>query len=116
MILKPGDRVLAIHRRLFESDHSRFFVGTVAAYQDGICRVTGYTFARDNIDGNFCRKQDARTKLLSLSSGTLITYCLPDTFDVDNARLDVRELGLCLTDGSEFALNISEWVHKPLSH
>ena len=74
MLLQPDDKLLVVHRRLFERDGSRFFVGRVDGYESGIVRLTGFTFVRDPIGGAVSRKSDPRTKLFSLSSGTLLVY------------------------------------------
>ena len=111
-LLNQYDRLLIVYRRLFSTDHSRMFVGKVEGYEDGIVRITGFTFARDVVDGNYCRKQQSQTKLLALSSGTLITYLLPADFAVDDAETKIGDLGLYLTDNHGHDLNISEWIHK----
>lgn len=111
MILDPGDNLLVVHRRLFERDHSRFFVGKVEDYQDGIARVSGYSFARDSTDSNYCRKPERHTKLLSIASGTLLVYYIPAEINVERVKMEVRDTGLCLTDGAAFSMNISEWIH-----
>ena len=36
MILNKGAKVLISHRRLYETDHGRYFTGMVDAYEDGI--------------------------------------------------------------------------------
>jgi len=110
-LLEPGDRLLVVHRRLFERDESRFFVGEVEAFEGGIVRVTGYSFVRDAFDGSVCRKQDARTKLFSLTSGTLLVYVLPRSLDLDQAELHWKDADIRLTDGHQFAMNLSEWSH-----
>lgn len=112
MILEQGENLLIVHRRLFERDHSRFFVGRVEAYEDGIARVTGYSFARDPDDLVYCRKNECHSKLVSLTSGTLLFYLLPIAIDVAQIQLQSLAPGLCLTDGESFSMNISEWIHK----
>ena len=74
-MLKEGDIILVAHRRLFENDEVRFFVGCVDEYEDGIVRVTGRSYIRDVIDGRMVEKAEKRTKLLSLSAGTFFFYC-----------------------------------------
>jgi hypothetical protein len=111
MILNPGDNLLIVHRRLFERDQSRFFIGVVEAYQDGMARVSGYSFARDNRGENFCRKPERYTKLVAIASGTLMTYLVPAELAIDRVRMESKDAGLCLTDGASFSMNISEWIH-----
>jgi hypothetical protein len=43
MMLKEGDKILIAHRRLFEKDDVRFFVGRVDAYE----AATGHSYVRD---------------------------------------------------------------------
>jgi hypothetical protein len=108
MLLKEGDKILVTHRRLFEKDETRFFVGRVDAYEAGVVKVTGHSFVRDMIGGRVIEKTDERTKVLSLSSGTLIVYQLPDAVALDMLTFEGREGLLALTDGKEFTLNLAE--------
>jgi hypothetical protein len=109
MILKVGDKILVAQRRLFPRDQPRFFIGRVDAYESGIVKATGHTFARDLLTGDMLEKADARTKLISLSSGTLIVYQLPDQIALE--KLDFFAVNGCLTlsDGQGFVMNLSEF-------
>ncbi len=111
-ILEPGDRLLVVHRRLFERDDARFFVGEVEAFENGTVRVTGYSFIRDSFDGSVCRKHEPRTKLLSLTSGTLLVYALPRGLDLEHTELHWEDADIRLTDGQNFSMNLSEWSHN----
>ena len=113
-LLEPGDRLLVVHRRLFERDDARFFLGEVEAYEAGIVRVTGYSFIRDTVDGTVCRKHEPRTKLLSLTSGTLLVYVLPRSVDVEHTELHWEAADIRLTDGHQFTMNLSEWSHHSI--
>lgn len=112
MIIDTGTKLFIVHRRLFERDQSRFFVGQVEAYQDGLARVRGYSFARTLGDGNICRKNEVHTKLIPLASGTLIMYVLPNEVAVDQIRVEGSRGLLTLTDGQAFSMNMSEWVYE----
>jgi hypothetical protein len=111
MILKEGDKVLVAQRRLFPRDQPRFFIGRVDAYEAGIVKATGHTFSRDLLTGVMLEKADARTKLISLSSGTLIVYQLPDSIALEKLDLIAEDGRLTLTDGQEFVMNLSEFRH-----
>jgi hypothetical protein len=108
MILKTGDVILVAHRRLFETDRHRFFLGTVETYEGGLAAVNGYTFAREDIDGTFVRKADPVTKIVTLTSGSLMTYRLPPGVVVDDARIIAETGRLILTDGHGLEMNLSE--------
>ena len=111
MLLKEGDKILVTHRRLFDKDETRFFVGRVDAYEAGVVKATGHSFVRDIMGGRVIEKFDERTKILSLSSGTLIVYQLPDAVVLDKLTFEGREGLLALTDGKEFTLNLAEYPH-----
>jgi hypothetical protein len=74
MILKEGDKILVGHRRLFDKDAVRFFIGQVEAFEAGLVKTTGHSYVRDAMGGQVVEKAEQRTKILSLSSGTLIVY------------------------------------------
>ena len=112
MILEAGNNLLIVHRRLFEKDHPRFFVGKVVCYDAGVARVSGYTFGRDNISQNIVRKSDQRTKLVGVSTGALIIYCLPDEISIESVAFNTGEAGLELNAAPDYSLNLSEWIHS----
>ena len=112
-MLEQRDKLLVVHRRLFESDTPRFFVGEVQAYEEGIAKIKGYTFVRDVFSGNMKKKPDLRTKILSIVSGTFIVYQLPVTVLLDSVRFDLEPNGaLVLRDDSGFSMDIAESIHK----
>lgn len=111
-MVEPGSCVLVVHRRLFERDDNRLFIGQIEAMEFGVIRATGFSFVRDAMEGTVRRKSEPRTKLLSLTSGTLIVYLLPAGFDLGKAEVRCRETEMWLTDGSDFSMNLSEWTHR----
>src|SRR4051812_17944098 len=111
MILDPGCRVLIAHRRLYENDGPRFFVGTVDGYEAGVARVTGYSWVRDIFSGVFVKKTDIRTKIIALSSGTLIAYELPTDLDIARLKFEFSENRTWLTNGGPFRMDLSEVEH-----
>jgi len=116
-MLKPGEKVFIVHRRLFEKDTPRFFVGEVQAYEQGIAKVKGYTFVKDMFSGSMKKKSDLRTKIMSIVSGTFIVYQLPVTVLLDSVRFDLdQESGLVLRDNGGFSMDMSEVVHKHETH
>ncbi len=110
MILEPGSKVLVCHRRLFESDHARYFVGMVNDYDQGIARVTGYTWTRDGYTGTFKRKQDERTKIISIASGTVIVYQLASAVDLGTLKLANENVNVMLSDEHGFQMDLSEGI------
>src|SRR5438132_12929098 len=106
MLLNEGDKILVSHRRLFEKDEGRFFIGRVDAYESGVIKATGHSFVRDILGGRMVEKKEARTKILSVASGTLIVYLLPVQSSLETMKFESEEGRLSLTDGKGFTMNL----------
>lgn len=108
MILEPGIKVLIAHRRLFDGDHVRYFVGQVEGYGDGMARVSGHTWTRDPYQGLYVRKSDVRTKIVPVASGTVIVYQLPATVRLEDFVLVAEGAILIAHDGAGFQMDLTE--------
>lgn len=108
MILERGIRILIAHRRLFAGDHMRFFTGVVEGYEDGLARITGHTWLRNSYSGTFQCKKDTRTKIVSLTSGTLIVYQLPSTVDMKTLHVEMDDADVFLVDDGGFRMDLTE--------
>jgi len=108
-VIHKGEVLLIVHRRLYTDDEPRFFVGTVDQYDDGLARVTGYTWQRDpHSNGAWHRKDDERTKLVALASVTLIAYSLPVESAESLELVRGAEGQVLLRDGQGFEMDLSE--------
>jgi hypothetical protein len=107
-VLKQGDKVLVAHRRLFDGDEVRYFAGIVESYDAGVFRATGWTFLQDATTKMLFKKEDVRTKLYSLASGTVMVYSLPDDVELGHLRFEGRDGTLVLTDTQNLHMNMSE--------
>lgn len=112
MILDEGNKVLIVHRRLFEKDESRYFVGEVVGYEDGIVKTTGYSFVRDMMAGTIIRKEDPRTKIFSLASGSFLVYQLPDAANIKSVEFKAKDDQVVLTGGKTLSMNMTEFPHR----
>lgn len=110
MLLKEGDKLFVAHRRLFDKDPARFFVGRVDAYETGVVKITGHSYVRDRVTGRTVEKAEVRTKILSLSSGTLLVYLLPEQTALDTIEFVLTGHRLTVTDGKEFRMNLMEFL------
>ena len=110
MLLSAGEKIFVAHRRLFEKDTVRFFVGRADAFDAGIVRATGHSYVRDNISGAMLEKADERTKLFSVVSGTLLFYVLPEDVELSDLQFVDNEGRLMLHDGKHFRMNLSDSV------
>lgn len=111
MLLNEGDRILVSHRRLFEKDEVRFFIGRVDAYDDGTVKATGHSYIRDALSGNIIEKADERIKIISITSGTLLVYQIPNSADFGALKFVVADGRLILTDDKNFMMNLAEHTH-----
>ena len=107
-LLSEGQKLMIAHRRLFPSDDARFFVGAVVAYSAGVVKVRGRTFVRDMSSGRINPKKDERTKIVSLASGTMLVYQLPDSVDLESFAFRVNENRVSAVDGSGLEMNLDE--------
>ncbi len=109
-ILKPGEKIHVIHRRRFEKDIRRHFVGTVEAYEAGLIRATGYVFVVDELNQHlFTKRPDRRTKLIPLASGDVIVNVLPEDLDTEQVRYELDGRKLWVTDGNGWKMDVKEF-------
>jgi hypothetical protein len=110
-VLKEGDKLLVAHRRLFERDELRYFSGTVADYEAGIVKLVGWTYIKDVTTGKIVRKEDARTKIYSLASGTILVYQLPETTNLEALEFVGDAAHVLLRDDDQgLRMDVSERV------
>ncbi len=108
-LLRPGERIHVIHRRLFDKDIRRHFIGEVDFYDAGLIRATGYVFAIDENQGhNFTRRPDKRSRILSVNDGSLIVNVIPLLVNIEAVVYEHHNGGLRVTDGN-WAMDIKEF-------
>jgi len=108
MILQKGEKIHVIHRRHFEKEPHRHFVGVVDAYDDGIVRATGHVFAVDFVKFAFFRRPDVRTRLIAIASGDVLVNIIPPEVDLEKVVYQQDKKCLRVTDGKKWNLDISE--------
>jgi hypothetical protein len=111
MILNCGDVVLVSHRRMFERDETRFFIGKAVACEGPLVKAEGFSFVRDLSNGHIIKKEEKRTKVLSLDSPGHIVYQLEGDIDVDNVDIESGNGDAYMVDGPRRLLNLSERTH-----
>ena len=109
MILANGEKIHVIHRRQFEKDHHRHFVGTVENYEDGIARVNGHVYTVDPVKFTYVKRPEVRTRIISLISGDLLVNVLPAKVDLEKITYKQVKNAVRVTDGSDWHLDISEF-------
>lgn len=108
MILQKGEKVHVIHRRIFEKEARRHFVGIVEDYEGGVARVVGYVYTVDRSKFTFVRRQEKRTRIISLVSGNSLVNIIPDSVDIEKIVYRQEKKAVRVTDGSNWHLDLSE--------
>lgn len=111
MILETGDSILVSHRRLFDSDEARYFVGEVLACEGSLVKVHGYSFVRDLANGHIVKKEEQRVKIFSFSAPGQIVYQLPEDIDLKEVEIDSQNGEAILVAGIQKLMNLSERTH-----
>ena len=110
MILKSGEKIHVVHRRMFDKDTRKHFVGEVEAYEHGVVRALGHVFVIDDPAENiFRKKSELRSRLISISAGNVYVNVLPPTVDLEQIRYENKGRALRITDGSEWHLDLKEF-------
>ncbi len=112
MILKKGEKIHVIHRRYFEKEARRHFVGTVEYYEAGVARVSGYVYTVDRAKYVFIRRPEKRIRIISLMSGDALVNVLPASVEVEKVVYKLEGKAVRVTDGSGWYLDLSEvtWI------
>jgi hypothetical protein len=110
MILKRGEKVHVIHRRHYEKDHHRHFIGVVDDYDGGVARVTGHVYTVDPVKFTFVKRQEMRTRLVSIVSGDVLVNVIPASVDLEKITYKQERKAVRVTDGSDWHLDLSEYT------
>lgn len=107
MILNTGEYVHIIHQQLFSEDARRHFVGTVESHEGPLVRVKGYLFAMDSTNSQFVRREQMRTRVISLNDAVIVNI-LPAHVKIDQITYTHRPNGdIHLTDGTAWRFDIT---------
>ena len=107
MILNTGEYIHVIHRQLFPGDAWRHFVGTVESHEGANVRVKGYLFAKDSAGSQFVRREQLRTRIISLNDA-VIGNIRPARGPIAHILYTQRpNRDVLVTDGTEWELDIT---------
>jgi hypothetical protein len=110
MILQQGEKVHIIHRRHYEKDHHRHFIGVVDGYEQGVARVTGHVYTVDPVKFTFVKREESRTRLVSITSGDVLVNIIPKNVSLDKIVYKQVRKAVRVTDGSDWHLDLSEYT------
>lgn len=110
MILSQGEKVHIIHRRIYDKDHHRHFIGVVDSYEAGVARVTGNVYTVDPVKFTFMRRPETRTRLVAVGSGDVLVNILPSSVNLEKVQYKQERKAVRVTDGSDWYLDLSEYT------
>jgi hypothetical protein len=64
------------------------------------------------MSGRMVEKMESRTKILSLTSGTLIIYQLHQDVALDSIQFNSEDGSISMSDRNRFTMNLSEYAHS----
>jgi len=109
MILRSGEKVHVIHRRYYDKDNHRHFIGTVEDYENGVARVVGHVYTVDTVKFQYVRRPEVRTRIISIVSGDLLVNIIPPSVVLEKIIYKHEKKGVRVTDGSDWHLDLSEF-------
>jgi hypothetical protein len=112
MILRSGEKIHVIHRRFYEKDPHRHFIGTVEDYEGGVARVVGHVYTVDTVKFQYIRRPEVRTRIISLVSGDLLVNIIPPSVDLEKISYKLEKKSVRVSAGPEWHLDLSEFTWK----
>lgn len=109
-VLSIGEKVHIIHRRHFEKEPHRHFVGVVNAFDNGVARLTGHVWTVDPVKFQFIKRPELRTRLVSTISGDVLINIIPANVDLEKVTYQQESKAVRVTDGTGWHLDLSEFA------
>lgn len=109
MILERGEKIHVIHRRHYEKDLHRHFIGVVEDYDQGVARVTGHVYTVDAVKFSFVKRPETRTRLVSIISGDVLVNVIPASVNLEKIVYRQVRKAVRVTDGGDWHLDLSEY-------
>ena len=113
MIIESGDKVHLVYRALYENSTRRHFLGQVIDVERAVCRLEGFSFIYDSKSAEYRRKPELRTTIVDLGeSGYIVNIVDPKVILKNVIYQYNRDVGLVVTDGLDFILDINEFSFR----
>ena len=109
-MLEKGSKVFVITRRLFDGDRIRQFVGEVLESSDSVIKARGYVFVHDDFTNEIVRREDIRTRIISLVDAVNIILVIPKNVILENVQYEINGTNQrVLTDKDSFSMILNEF-------
>ena len=110
MILKLGEKIHVIVRRVFFQDIRRHFIGEVTDATESVVRIEGHAYLYDTNTNLFVRKNHSQDRIFSLVDGVNIITVLPRTANLKKIVYRFTEKKrMVLTDGESLSVDVNEF-------
>jgi hypothetical protein len=91
----------------------RHFIGEVLECTEFAVRVKGNAFVFNEGTSNFLRREENRTRLISLTDAGVITNIIPKEVNLEDINYQIDEKNQrVITVGKAFKLNVSEFTAR----
>jgi len=110
MVLKKGENVHVMTRRLIESTPRAHVVGVVQETAGGLARIECWAYVWDRAERRFVRKEEKRVRIISLVSADNIVTVMPATTRLEDVEYRLEGRTLVVTDGKDWSLDASEFA------
>jgi hypothetical protein len=110
MILKVGEKIHVIVRRVFFQDIRRHFIGEVTDVTESLVRAEGHAYLYDTNTNLFVRKNYVQTRIISLVDAANIITVLPSTTNLKKiVYRHTEKKRMVLTDGEALSMDVNEF-------
>ena len=108
-ILKPGDKLHIVTRRVFPDDIRRHFAGEVVGASGDLVELRGFTFVFHPGTSEYHKRPEVRSRILSPADSGHIVNRIPPEVAIASLEYRVVEDRLVVTDMGGFSLDINEF-------
>lgn len=113
MLIEKGDKIHVIFRRQFKEDLRRHFAGEVLEATEFAAKAHGYVFIFETSKNEYVRRNDPRTRIISLIDSANIVNMLPKGVEIEDLDYVLSEDNrLVVSDGKDFLMDINEFGSK----
>lgn len=112
-IVRRGEMVHVGQIPRFERDVRRHFIGVVEAYDQGLMRVSGYSYVvEDPKRPLFQRRPERRTKVVSLVAAGHSIYIIPPGVNLEDIHYKMIQNRMVVTDGRAWTMDVKEFTES----
>lgn len=108
-VVRIGEKLHVMARRLFEEDIRRHFAGEVTAVSGALVELRGFTFILDGGTNEFRRLSGERRRIFTVGDAGYVVNKIPSGVNLEALSYRVVDRQTVITDGASFSLPINEF-------